>query len=199
MIKNPNTELSNFFVAGINYKKTDTGIRSSFAIGPEQYSNMLNLAAEYGVRDLFVLSTCNRSEIYGIADHPGHLVNLFCSQTQGSSELFHELAYQKNGTRAVQHLFDVGAGLDSQILGDYEIVGQLRQAMKFAKEKGFINSFLERMLNQVLQSSKEIKNSTALSDGTVSVAFAAIQYIRENISSLENKRILLLGTGKIGT
>lgn len=199
MNKNLHTELSNFFVAGINYKKTDTGIRGSFAIGAEQYSSMLRRAAEYGVRDFFVLSTCNRSEIYGIAENPEQLVNLFCSHTQGSPELFHDLAYQKYGLEAVQHLFNVGAGLDSQILGDYEIVGQLRQAMKFAKERGFINNFLERLLNQVLQSSKEIKNTTALSDGTVSVAFAAIQYIRENISSIEDKRILLLGTGKIGT
>jgi glutamyl-tRNA reductase len=199
MSKNPHTELSNFFVTGINYKKTDTGTRGSFAIGPVQYDNLLNNAADYGVRDLFVLSTCNRSEIYGIADHPENLVNLLCSQTQGSAELFQELAYQKNGLRAVQHLFDVGAGLDSQILGDYEIVGQLRKAMKFAKDKGFVNHFLERTLNQVLQSSKEIKNNTALSDGTVSVAYAAIQYIREHVTSLENKQILLLGTGKIGT
>jgi glutamyl-tRNA reductase len=199
MSKNPTSELSNFLVAGINYKKTDTEIRSSFAIGPEQYNNMLNLAVQYGVRDLFVLSTCNRSEIYGIAERPEQLIDLLCSQTQGSAELFHELAYQKHGLKAVQHLFDVGAGLDSQILGDYEIVGQIRQSMKFAKERGFIHTFLERMLNQVLQSSKEIKNNTALSDGSVSVAFAAIQYIRENVSSLEDKQILLLGTGKIGT
>src|ERR1700676_1490002 len=199
MSRNLTAEQSNFFVAGINYKKTDTEIRGSFAIGPEQYNNILKLAPQYEVRDLFVLSTCNRSEIYGIADHPEQLVSLFCSQTQGTADLFNELAYRKNGLNAVCHLFDVGAGLDSQILGDYEIVGQLRQAMKFARERGFINSFLERMLNQVLQSSKEIKNSTALRDGTVSVAFAAIQYIRENVSYLENKRILLLGTGKIGT
>jgi glutamyl-tRNA reductase len=199
MSKNPTSELSHFFVAGINYKKTDTVVRGSFAIGPEQYSNILSMAAGYGVSDLFVLSTCNRSEIYGIAESADHLINLFCSHTQGSAELFHDLAYQKNGLQAVQHLFNVGAGLDSQILGDYEIVGQLRKAMKFAKERGFINNFMERLLNQVLQSSKEIKNTTALSDGTVSVAFAAIQYIRENISSLEDKRILLLGTGKIGT
>jgi glutamyl-tRNA reductase len=199
MSRNPNAELSNFFVTGINYKKTDTGIRGSFAIGPEQYENMLKLASLYEVRDLFVLSTCNRSEIYGVADHPQQLVDLFCSQTQGSEEIFRQLAYQKKGTQALEHLFDVGAGLDSQILGDYEIVGQLRQAMKFAKEKGFIHTFLERTLNQVLQSSKEIKNQTALSDGTVSVSFAAVQYIRENVPLLEDKKILLLGTGKIGT
>ena len=199
MSQNLNTELSNFFVIGINYKKTDTEIRGSFAIGPEQYDNMLKLAGRYEVRDLFILSTCNRSEIYGIADNPQQLINLFCSQTKGSSDLFTELSYRKNGLGAIQHLFDVGAGLDSQILGDYEIVGQIRQAMKFAKERGFIHSFLERALNQVLQSSKEIKNNTALSDGTVSVAFAAVQYIREHISSLKDNKILLLGTGKIGT
>ncbi len=199
MSKNPTTELSNFFAVGINYKKTDTEIRSSFAIGPEQYSNILNVALEYGVRDLFILSTCNRSEIYGIADNPEQLTAVFCSQTQGSLELFNELAYRKNGLNAIQHLFDVAAGLDSQILGDYEIVGQLRYAMKFAKDRGYIRTFLERMLNQVLQSTKEIKNNTTLSDGTVSVAFSAIQYIRENIPSLKEKQILLLGTGKIGT
>jgi glutamyl-tRNA reductase len=199
MSKNPTTELSNFFVTGINYKKTDTEIRGSFAIGPDQYEKLLNLAVQYEVRDLFILSTCNRSEIYGIADNPDQLINLFCSQTKGSVELYNELAYRKRGMDALQHLFDVGAGLDSQILGDYEIVGQIRKAMKFAKQKGYIHTFLERTLNQVLQSSKEIKNNTVLSDGTVSVAFAAVQYIRENIKALKNKRILLLGTGKIGT
>jgi glutamyl-tRNA reductase len=199
MTRNSISEFSNFFVAGINYKKTDTEIRSSFAIGAEQYHNILRLAPKYEVRDLFVLSTCNRSEIYGIAENPENLVNLFCSQTQGTSVLFNELSYRKNGLHALNHLFDVGAGLDSQILGDYEIVGQLRQAMKFAKERGFIHTLLERTLNQVLQSSKEIKNSTKLSDGTVSVAFAAVQYIRENNFSPTEKQILLLGTGKIGT
>ncbi len=199
MSKNPTAEFSNFYVTGINYKKTDTEIRGSFAIGPDQYNNILQNAADYKVTDLFVLSTCNRSEIYGIAENPESLVDLLCSQTQGSAGVFKELAYQKNGLKALEHLFDVGAGLDSQILGDYEIVGQLRQAMRFAKEKGFIHNFLERTLNQVLQSSKEIKNSTALSDGTVSVAFSAVQYIRENIQDLTDKKILLLGTGKIGT
>ena len=199
MSRNPSVDFSNFFVAGINYKKTDSEIRGSFAIGPQQYNNILRLAAEYDVRDLFILSTCNRSEIYGITDNPEQLVNLLCSQTQGSSELFNELAYRKSGLNALHHLFDVGAGLDSQILGDYEIIGQLRHAMKFAKERGFIHSLLERTLNQVLQSSKEIKNNTKLSDGTVSVAFAAVQYIRENTEVLNDKQILLLGTGKIGT
>jgi glutamyl-tRNA reductase len=99
---------------------------------------------------------------------------------------------------AVQHVFQVGAGLDSQILGDYEIVGQLKTAVKFAKQQGFVGAFTERMINSVLQSSKTIKNQTEISGGTVSVSFAAVQYIRQHVSDIASKNILLLGVGKIG-
>jgi glutamyl-tRNA reductase len=95
-------------------------------------------------------------------------------------------------------LFEVSAGLDSQILGDYEIVGQIKAAVKFSKEHGFIGAFLERLVNCVLQSSKAIKNETAISGGTISVSFAAVQYIREKVMNIAAKKILLLGTGKIG-
>ncbi|HEY4154118.1 MAG TPA: glutamyl-tRNA reductase [Puia sp.] len=199
MSRNPVAELSKFFVVGVNYKKTDTLIRGSFAVSSAQYEQILQNAAGFGVHDLFVLSTCNRSEIYGLAENPGQLVRLLCSQTEGSEDTFNELAYCKEGLNAIRHLFDVAAGLDSQILGDYEIVGQIRQAVKFARERKFIHTFLERTLNQVLQSSKDIKNQTALSDGTVSVAFAAVHYIRDNIQQVKTKNILLLGTGKIGS
>jgi glutamyl-tRNA reductase len=99
---------------------------------------------------------------------------------------------------AIEHVYSVGAGLDSQILGDYEIVGQLKTAVRFSKEQGFVGSFTERLINSVLQSSKSIKNNTALSGGTVSVSFAAIQYIRNKIKHPSHKKILLLGIGKIG-
>jgi len=88
--------------------------------------------------------------------------------------------------------------LDSQILGDYEIIGQIKAAVKFAKQYGCINVFFERLVNTVLQSSKAIKNQTSLSDGTVSVSFAAIQYIRQHVKTPADKKILLIGTGKIG-
>ena len=88
--------------------------------------------------------------------------------------------------------------MDSQILGDYEIVGQMKLAVKFAKEKGVIGSFMERLFNTVLQSSKQIKNETALSGGTISVSFAAIQFIRQQLVDSSDKKIVLLGTGKIG-
>lgn len=191
-------DISNFFIAGINYKKTDAGIRGLYAINAEQYSSILSLAPGYGVKELFVLSTCNRTEIYGFAEEPSLLCELLCTQTEGTLASFKEMAYVKQGKEAIEHLFNVAAGLDSQILGDYEIVGQIKQAVKFSKENDFIGAYMERLINAVLQSSKEIKTTTELSGGTVSVSFAAVQYIRENISSIADKKILLLGTGKIG-
>ncbi|MHA4807974.1 glutamyl-tRNA reductase [Flavitalea flava] len=195
---NKASDISGFFIAGINYKKTDAAIRGQFAISTEQYEKLLTLAPSYHLNELFIVSTCNRTEIYGWAEHASQLIDLLCTQTTGNAETFTELAYIKNGPAAIEHLFQVAAGLDSQILGDYEIVGQLKQAVNFARERNFIGPFTERLANCVLQSSKSIKNQTALSGGTVSVSFAAIQFIKEKIKDITGKKILLIGTGKIG-
>ncbi|AXY77128.1 glutamyl-tRNA reductase [Paraflavitalea soli] len=191
-------DISKFFIAGINYKKTDAAIRGQFAISNEQYASLLALAPSYGLHELFVLSTCNRTEIYGFAEQAGQLISLLCTQTEGNQDTFNQLAYIKKGPDAIEHLFAVGAGLDSQILGDYEIVGQLKVAVKFARDHDFVGTYLDRLVNGVLQSSKAVKNQTAISDGTVSVSFAAVQYIKQQFNSLAGKKILLLGIGKIG-
>ncbi len=81
-------EISRFWVAGINYKKTDASIRGQFAINEDQYANVLDLARKQGVKELFILSTCNRTEIYGMASDSEILVDLLCSETTGSSETF---------------------------------------------------------------------------------------------------------------
>ncbi|RYZ54013.1 MAG: glutamyl-tRNA reductase, partial [Chitinophagaceae bacterium] len=190
--------IPNFYVAGINYKKSDASVRGQFAIGQEQYKDVLTLAAQQGLNEIFILSTCNRTEIYGFAHSSQQLVDLLCSQTVGDAVTFKKAAYIKNGLQAIEHVFNVGAGLDSQILGDYEIVGQLKTAVKAAKEQGFVGAFTERLINCVLQSSKIIKNSTSLSGGTVSVSFAAVQYIMNRVVNPSGKKILLLGVGKIG-
>src|SRR5687768_12366971 len=125
MITRDSQDVTKFCIAGINYKKTDAAIRGQFAINNQQYLNLISLASGFGIREFFVLSTCNRTEIYGLASDSSALVDLLCTQTQGSKEVFSELAYIKQGPAAIEHLFEVGAGLDSQILGDYEIVGQI--------------------------------------------------------------------------
>lgn len=190
--------ISNFYVAGINYKKSDASVRGQFAISSEQYSTILEKASLQGLNEVFILSTCNRTEIYGFAYCSHQLVELLCSETIGDSETFKKSAYIKTGIDAIEHAFHVGAGLDSQILGDYEIVGQLKNAVKFSKEQGYVGAFTERLINCVLQSSKLVKNHTELSGGTVSVSFAAVQYIKQAVANPSSKNILLLGVGKIG-
>ena len=191
-------DIGQFYVIGINYKKTDAAIRGQFAINSQQYAALVSKAKTVGLHELFILSTCNRTEMYGFANNSAQLIELLCEHTEGTRETFQQLAYIKNGQEAILHLFNVGAGLDSQILGDYEIVGQIKQAAKFAKNHGCIGAFTERLVNAVLQSSKVIKNQTGLSGGTVSVSFAAVQFIRQKIKKISDKKILLLGTGKIG-
>jgi len=195
---NSTSDISAFYIVGINYKKTDATIRGQFAISNEQYEKLLSLAPTHQLSELFILSTCNRTEIYGFADNARQLADLLCSATMGREEDFMDMAYIKRGAEAIEHLFLVAAGIDSQILGDYEIVGQIKQAVKFAREHNYVGPFLERLVNSVLQSSKAVKNQTELSGGTVSVSFAAIQYIRERYTDLANKKMLLIGVGKIG-
>lgn len=190
--------LANFFVAGINYKKTDGEIRGQFAINTEQYAGVLNVAHRYNTESFFILSTCNRTEIYGFADDVEYLIRLLCSCTAGDKKTFKKLAYIKNGRDAAEHLFKVGAGLDSQILGDYEIIGQLKKAVKFSSDKGFINCFMQRLFDSVLQASKAIKNNTGISNGSVSVSFTAVQYIMQHVSTAAQPKILVIGGGKIG-
>jgi glutamyl-tRNA reductase len=191
-------DIDHFYAIGINYKKTDASVRGLFAINDDQYEQILFAAPGYGLKDFFILSTCNRTEIYGFADNARQLMELICSQSENNLSTFSELAYVKNGWDAIGHLFSVSAGIDSQILGDYEILGQIKNAARFAKERSFIGAFTERLINSVLQSSKAVKTYTSLSGGTVSVSFAAIQYIKERVADAANKKVLLLGTGKIG-
>jgi len=190
--------LNDFWVAGINYRTTDTTIRGQFAIDPLQYIKALREASQRGLTELFILSTCNRTEIYGFASCSGDLAGLISRQTQQSAVLFQDLAYVKNGREAARHLFNVSAGLDSQLLGDYEIVGQVKAAVDHARKAGFIGTCLGRLVSSALQASKSIRTHTRLSNGTVSVAFAAVQYIRNHFPDLDDKKVLLIGTGEIG-
>ncbi|MDR3678450.1 MAG: glutamyl-tRNA reductase [Flavipsychrobacter sp.] len=190
--------INDFRIVGISYKKTDADIRGQFAVNNDQYVRILTIAPQSGIKEIFILSTCNRTEIYGFASNYRQMMDMVCAVTEGDPALFAELAYTKSGPDAIEHLFKVSAGLDSQILGDYEILGQIKTAARFSKEAGFFGPFLERLVNSVLQSSKAIKTHTALSGGTVSVSFAAIQYIKEHVASIASKKIVLLGTGKMG-
>jgi glutamyl-tRNA reductase len=190
--------LSNFCIAGINYRKSDVIVRGKFSLTTEQCEQLLQEAVKKYIPGAFVLSTCNRTEIYGISSSPQELIELLCLHTQGRIKDFIEHGYTHQGLKAVDHLFKMAAGIDSQIVGDHEILSQLKLAVKFAKTNNCINSFLERLINFAIVASKRIKTETKLSSGTVSVSYAAIEIIKQRIPDLANKKILLFGTGKFG-
>lgn len=190
--------LDRFCVAGINYHKADTATRGLFSINTSEFEKLTQEAKTMGIRSVFVVSTCNRTEIYGFAESVDVLVDLLVKNCQASKETFLKYAYLKNGDKAIQHLFEVAAGLDSQILGDYEILGQIKKAVELSKTHDLIGPVMDRTLNFVLQASKKIKTETKLSDGTVSVSFAAIELLQA-IPNIQTKSILVIGAGKFGS
>ncbi|MGB1042868.1 MAG: glutamyl-tRNA reductase [Tenacibaculum sp.] len=190
--------LNKLYSIGVSYKKADATIRGKFSISKENQVALLNEAKNQGIDGVFVLSTCNRTEITGFAEHPFQLISLLCKYSNGVVEEFAKVSNVYKNKEAITHLFRMGTGLDSQILGDYEIVGQLRQAFKQAKEAGTTNAYLERLLNCVMQASKRVKNETKLSSGTTSVSYAAVQYVIKNLPDYNSKNILVFGLGKMG-
>ena len=187
-----------FYAIGLNYKKADAEIRGHFSVSEIAQKNILQQAKEEGIASLSIISTCNRTELYGFAQHPFQLIKLLCEHTQGTVEEFEKVAYVHKGKQAIQHLFKVGTGLDSQILGDFEIISQFRKSFKNSKKNQLLNAFMERLGNAVIQASKRIKNETEISTGATSVSFAAVQYIMARVPYVSEKNILLFGIGKIG-
>lgn len=189
---------STFYAVGLSYKKADAEMRGKFSLDDNGKSNVLAQAKAEGIEALIVTSTCNRTEIYGFAQHPFQLIKLLCENSQGTVEDFQKVAYVYKNQEAVSHMFRVGTGLDSQILGDFEIISQIKSAFVESKNRHLANAFMERLVNAVIQASKRIKNETEISSGATSVSFAAVRYIFNNVEDIANKNILLFGTGKIG-
>lgn len=189
---------SSFYAIGLSYKKADANIRGRFSLDEESKHALLLKAKENGIESLIITSTCNRTEIYGFSQHPYQLIELLCDNTNGTVEEFRDVAYIYKNKEAIAHMFRVGSGLDSQILGDFEIISQLKGSCKLSRKYGLLNHFSERLVNAVIQASKRIKTETNISSGATSVSFASVQYIFKNVKDVSNKDILLFGTGKIG-
>jgi glutamyl-tRNA reductase len=187
-----------FYSVGLSYKKADAEMRGKFSLDAAAKLRLLEQAKSEGIESLIVTSTCNRTEIYGFAEHPFQLIKLICENSQGSVEEFQKVGFVYKNQEAISHMFRVGTGLDSQILGDFEIISQIRSSFTTSKELGLANTFMERLVNAVIQASKKIKTDTEISSGATSVSFASVQYIIKNVEDIGNKNILLFGTGKIG-
>jgi len=189
---------ANFYSIGLSYKKADVATRGNFSISDDAKKKILAQAKNEGIDSLLIMSTCNRTELHGFAQHPFQLIKMLCEHTHGTVEEFEKVAYVHKNAEAIEHLFKVGTGLDSQILGDFEIISQVKSGFRLSKKYQMINPFMERLVNAVIQASKRIKNETEISSGATSVSFASVQYIMKHVEDISNKKILLFGTGKIG-
>lgn len=179
-----------FFVAGLSYKRSDLNHRSKFAFNHDECVK----AYKANAGNFFILSTCNRTEVYGFTTNEGEIKNILLEKAGCSVEELQSLIYTKQDDEAVAHFFRVAAGLDSQIPGDYEIIAQIKSAFLLAKEQTRTNGFMEKIFNYALQASKEIKNTTSFSDGTISVAYS----VASQLAKGDVKKVTVLGAGETG-
>ena len=187
-----------FVALSINYEKAQTDIRGKYSFFSNQIVEFSKQIQNTSTNNCFIISTCNRTEIYAITDNIDELIEVFCQFVEGNSIEFKNYIEIYIGKSAVHHLFRVSSGLESQILGDFEIVGQLKTWFSKFKNAGITNSYLEKIVTTAIQISKKIKHQTGLSNGAASVSFAAVNYILKNVENCSDKNIVLLGMGKIG-
>ena len=197
LAKTYNTQ--NFTVLSISYEKANAETRSKFAFFDENVKSFVMDIHNKKLGDAFVVSTCNRTEIYTTSQNYMAIAEMYCKSVEIGLMDFMQYVNVKNNEEALKHLFRVSAGLESQILGDFEIIGQIKNAYnRFKKHKSFSNPYLERAINSAIQISKRIKNETGISNGAASVSYAAVHYILKTQKHISDKNILLLGVGEIG-
>jgi glutamyl-tRNA reductase len=188
------------FVAGLSYKTAPVEVREKLAVHPSRlrcYGCRLKLAG--GLSEVVLLSTCNRVEIYGVTAWPkGNLERLF-RQLCGSQVDFTPYLYFKEGAEAVQHLFSVVGGLDSMVIGETEITGQVKQAYLAAQDAQLTGRVTNRLFQTAFQVAKEIRTQTGVGRGATSVGSVAVE-LAERIfdQDLSQKTVMIIGAGKMG-
>ncbi|HET6528190.1 MAG TPA: glutamyl-tRNA reductase [Balneolaceae bacterium] len=191
-------EIMNFCVVGVNHWEATIDIRERFSLNKAQKEELISGAKREGIESLFVISTCNRTEIFARNAVPQELIRLLVTYSQASLDEFHNYGFEKTGRQAVEHLFNVTVGLDSQILGDVQIVKQVKEAYELSCELDAVSGKLHRLMQHVFRAHKRSRNETSLGEGAATTAYAAVQFATKTFDSLKDKNILLVGTGKIG-
>ena len=193
-----NQHIEGFVVIGVSYKKTETETRGLYSLCIDSQKKLIYKLQNLGGDNILVISTCNRTEIYCEGLKTDQLMTALAEESEGPLDTLKDIAFVKEGLAAVKHMFSVGCGLDSQIIGDFEIIGQVKKAFALSLECCSCKAFLDRLVSLVIKASKRIKSETNLSSGATSVSFSGVQYIRSHVENLSEKKILLYGLGKMG-
>ncbi|HVS51361.1 MAG TPA: glutamyl-tRNA reductase [Opitutaceae bacterium] len=190
------------FVIGATHHRAPLAVREKLSLSADGAAALrVELAQIAGLKEFAVLSTCNRVEFYGVGangDTAARVTAAFCARQQFDAAEFEKFRLNLRGREAVQHLLEVSSGLDSQMVGETEIFGQVKDAYAEAQARGSTGPVLNRVFQKGFQAAKHVRTHTAITTGQVSVANVAVDLALTIFGALKQTRILLLGAGEIG-
>lgn len=190
------------FVVGASHHTTPLDWRERLSIGPDKMPALQSqFAALSGLQEFTILNTCNRIEIYGVAadaDAIDCLQTTFCAAQEIARAEFAKVLIKRHGPDTIRHLIAVASGLDSQLVGENEIFGQLKAAYAAAQATSTVGPVLNRVFQKAFQAAKHVRTHTAISEGQVSTANVAVDLALTIFGDLSSARVLLVGAGEIG-
>ncbi len=184
---------------GLNHNSAPVDIRERAVVTAERLDEALeSLRRAQSIREATILSTCNRTEIYCHQEDPSPqgVIRWMCDYHQLPSSSIRPFLYQHPDRKAVSHAFRVAAGLDSMVLGEPQILGQMKDAFTAAREHGTTGKILNRLFQQTFTVAKEVRSNTEIGANAVSVAYAAVSLARSIFSDLSRKTVLMIGAGE---
>lgn len=191
-----------FVLVGVSHRTASVDQRERLALDPQRIDAFYDgILAIDGVRESFALSTCNRLEIYARIDQVEAVRKIgafVCAFNRIDPEAFETMQMNSSDLEAAVHLFEVAAGIDSQIIGETEILGQIKNAYAVAARRGAAGPVLNRLVQKSFQAAKWVRTHTAIGEGKINVATVAVDLAIKIFGRLDQTRILVIGTGDIG-
>ena len=190
-------------VIGVNHHSGPLSVLERVTLAPDEIPKAVDaLVRRDNVREVAVLSTCNRTEIYAVAErfHGAYadIRDFLCDLGHIAPDELHPHLYSQHDELAVRHLFEVAAGLDSVVVGETEILGQLRQAWEIAQREGGARSTLNLLFRRAIGVGKRARTETAIARGTASISHAAVEMAIEHHGSIEGLDVAVVGAGAMG-
>ncbi len=189
-----------FRILGINHRTAPVAIREQVAFDPQQLAGVLRaLTQEAGIAEAVILSTCNRTEVYWSGTATGADLSNWLAQLRPSEHDLSTSIYVHEESAAVEHVFRVAAGLDSMMLGEAQILGQLKDAYRAAQEAGSTGPALHKLFQATFSTAKRVRTDTRIGANAVSIASASVSLARRVFSDLGARTALLIGAGEMIT
>lgn len=186
------------FTLGINHHTAPLAVREQVAFGADRLSHALcDLTQTRIAREVAILSTCNRTEIYCAADNPDTAVDWLARYHTIERGAIQPYVYTLPQREAIRHAFRVASGLDSMVLGEPQILGQMKEAVRAAEAAGTLGTHLHKMFQRAFAVAKEVRSTTAIGANTVSMAAAGVHLAERIFESIEEQSILFVGAGEM--